>query len=72
MEKSAMAEDYEWIRVVLRAERERQRLSMEELAKRLGVSADYISKHESGGAVMTVPMLLRWMAELGIKLALTR
>ena len=54
--------------VRLRAERERQRLSLRELARRLDVSASLISQVELGKATPSVGTLYAIVSELGMSL----
>src|SRR3954454_22935429 len=52
----------------LRAERERQRISLRELARRLDLSASLISQVELGRATPSVGTLYASVSELGISL----
>jgi transcriptional regulator with XRE-family HTH domain/quercetin dioxygenase-like cupin family protein len=52
----------------LRAERERQRMSLRELARRLDVSASLISQVELGKATPSVGTLYAMVSELGLSL----
>jgi transcriptional regulator with XRE-family HTH domain len=58
----------EFVGASLRAERERQRISLRELARRLDLSASLISQVELGKASQSVGTLYAIVSELGISL----
>jgi len=57
---------------LLRSERERQKMTQQQLANRIGTSRRWVSAIETGAENPTLDLLLRWLGALSLELSIAR